>query len=77
MKNTYKLLSDECAPQCPAVLLKGDEIVVIGTLLSPEEENVMKQKAKVGIAPHERTVSIPRAVFEAAVDRFLTAKADK
>ena len=76
MKNAqYKLLSNDCSGTCPAVLEDGNDIVVIGTLLTEQEEAKMIKEAKVGVASYERTVRIPRQVFEAAVDKFLTAKA--
>ena len=81
MKNSYRLLAIERTadsdPGCPAVIEKGEhEIIVVGSILTEEEESAMKKNAKVGVAPYERTVRIPRAVFEAAVDKLLTEKAE-
>ena len=76
-KSEYRLLSNACpAGTCPAVMEKDNEIVVIGSLLTSDEESDMKQSAKVGIASYERTVRIPRAVFDAAVNKILTEKAN-
>lgn len=76
MKNDYKLLSDDCglAGGCPAVVEKGEEILVIGSLLTSNEEETMKKSVKVGVSSHEGTVRIPRDVFNQAVNRYLTAK---
>jgi len=76
MKNPYRLISLECPPGgCPAVLEKGKkEVVIIGSRVSTKEEAAMKKYAKVGVARHERTIKIPRAVFDAAVDKLLSER---
>lgn len=75
MKNNYRLLSQPCQEDCPAVIENGKDIVIIGVPLTEQEEAKMMKQADVGIASHERTVRIPRDVFEAAVDKMLTEKA--
>lgn len=74
MKNEYRLLSHPSDRGCPGVIENGDDIVVIGSLLNSEEENDMKNATRMGVSPHERVVRIPRAVFNAAVDKLLTEK---
>jgi len=79
-KSKYQLLARlECTKGCPAVLgsPSDNQVIVIGSLLSREEEAKMKKSAKVGVASDERTVRIPKAIFEQAVDKYLTQKAKK
>lgn len=73
-KQSFRLLSQPCIEDCPAIIESGEDIIVIGSMLTEAEENAMKEGADVGVAAHERTVRIPRAVFEAAVDKLLTEK---
>ena len=79
-ESKYKVIAG-CDDPCPTVMLKDDskEVVIIGTLMSKDEEKDMVKNAssKVGVAPHEATVRIPRAIFEKAVDNFLTQRAKK
>jgi|GEM_PF-2463151 hypothetical protein len=81
MKTAKYIVIASCGNPCPTVMEKpdSDEVVVIGTLMSTEEEADMVKTAssKVGVAPHEKTVRIPRAIFEKAVDNYLTQKAKK
>lgn len=75
MKKEYNLLSK--GNECPAVMEKGaHEIVVVGTLMTEEEESTMKKATNHKIAPYERVVRIPRHVFQAAIDKLLTEKSE-
>lgn len=76
MKTQYTLLSK--GPACPAVYENDkEEIVIVGSLLSEDEQSDMTKKTSHKVAPYEKVVRIPRDVFNAAIDKLLTKKNGK
>jgi hypothetical protein len=72
----YTVLSKAFCPNddgdCPAVVVNGDEVLIVGIPLTADEVTGMvagTSNPRVGIGSGEIAIKIPLGVFQAAVDK--------